>query len=48
MPFYFLHAKSYLVNNGEPHNIMSFIGKIQNDYEQLWRYIIRPARCPYP
>jgi hypothetical protein len=27
---------------------MSFIGKIQNDYEQLWRYIIRPARCPYP
>ncbi len=27
---------------------MQFIGKIQDEYEQLWKYIIRPTRSSYP
>jgi len=26
---------------------MNFISKIQNNYEQLWKYIIRPTRSVY-
>lgn len=26
---------------------MNFFGKIQSEYEQLWKLIIRPAKTPY-
>lgn len=26
---------------------MNILGKLQNEYEQLWKYIIRPARTAY-
>ena len=27
---------------------MQFLNKIQGGYDQLWKYIIRPTRTPYP
>jgi hypothetical protein len=27
---------------------MNFINKIQAEYEQLWKYIVRPERTTYP
>lgn len=27
---------------------MNLISNLQKEYEQLWKYIIRPTRLPYP
>lgn len=27
---------------------MQFLNKIQGEYDQLWKYIVRPTRTPYP
>ena len=29
-------------------SLMNLIGKVQNEWEQLWRHVIRPARTVYP
>lgn len=29
------------------YNLMNLLGKLQNEYDQLWKYIIRPTRTAY-